>query len=324
MIAFGRRVLRRATRAAARLYAAPLSSCDQHEIQERIKHEPGFEGDFLAAHHVLGAVDRWASELEADEEFQAAIDSPDRGFAALANSRYVKWGAAATGAAMMVVAIVAWQSRLSPDDSVVNRYATAVGEQTEAVLDDGSKVWLNTDSEIVVVITPEQRRVALQRGEAYFAVANDLARPFTVELQGQVITALGTEFNVRRVAGGFQLSLVEGSLAVGRQGQDPLPDGPFVSPVGTEALEFGMEAQVRIAGGTSLWFDTILQRTRVRKEPNIRSSQRWRRGIVSFRDAPFGGIGDGTESLLAQAHCPVGSGIGKTIDRVYNVACHSG
>lgn len=288
MIPFGRRVLRRATRAAARLYAGALSSRDQHEIQERIKHEPGFEEDFLAAHHVLGAVDRWAPELEADEKFQAAIESPARGLAALANRRYVKWGAAATAAAMIVVAIVAWQSRLPPGDSVVHRYATAVGEQTEAVLGDGSRIWLNTDSEIVVTITRGQRRATLQKGEAYFAVARDLTRPFTVELQGQAITALGTEFNIRHVAGGFHLSLVEGSLAVGRQGQDPFPDGPLVSPVGTEALEFGAEDQVRIAGGTSLWFDTTRQRTRVQNEPNIRSAQRWRRGIVSFRDAPLG------------------------------------
>ncbi|MDE1150056.1 MAG: DUF4880 domain-containing protein [Azospirillaceae bacterium] len=52
-------------------------------------------------------------------------------------------------------------------------YSTAVGEQRRLSLADGTRVILDTDSEIRVRLSDRARRVALVRGRASFAVADD-------------------------------------------------------------------------------------------------------------------------------------------------------
>ncbi len=92
-------------------------------------------------------------------------------------------------------------------------FRTAVGERSTVALPDGSSVVLNTDSRIDVAFTPGQRRVRLARGQAWFQIEKDPARPFVVEAAGQRITALGTAFDVRL---GEQLQSVRVTLAEGR------------------------------------------------------------------------------------------------------------
>lgn len=72
------------------------------------------------------------------------------------------------------------------------------GSEFKVVLEDGTEVWLNSDSRLYY---PQQfsgsdRRVKVE-GEAYFAVATDSLRPFYVETGSQVIRVYGTSFNVR-------------------------------------------------------------------------------------------------------------------------------
>lgn len=64
-------------------------------------------------------------------------------------------------------------------------------------LADGSLVQLNAGSAVAFSFDDTQRVVHLLRGEAYFTVAKDPARPFMVDAAGGTVTALGTEFDVR-------------------------------------------------------------------------------------------------------------------------------
>lgn len=88
-------------------------------------------------------------------------------------------------------------------------------------LADGTRVWLNADSQLSY---PEQfaggqERVVRLRGEAYFDVAKDAARPFIVEAGTLATRVLGTQFNVRSYADSEQhVTLVEGSVAVSTNG----------------------------------------------------------------------------------------------------------
>ncbi len=83
------------------------------------------------------------------------------------------------------------------------------------VLADGTKVWLNTLSEIQfpVQFNQAQRTVKL-KGEAYFEVAHDPSKPFFVEVNHQKIEVLGTHFNVNSYDGLVKTTLVEGSVKV--------------------------------------------------------------------------------------------------------------
>lgn len=75
-------------------------------------------------------------------------------------------------------------------------YHTRWGEQREWVLEDGSRVMLNSHSALAVEFSPEQRKISLLEGEAYFQVAHNPARPFVVATAHGVAKVTGTAFNV--------------------------------------------------------------------------------------------------------------------------------
>jgi transmembrane sensor len=89
-------------------------------------------------------------------------------------------------------------------------YATAVGGQAKITLADGSQVQLNTDTAITVAMDARHRTVILKKGEAFFSVRHDAARPFSVLAAGHRIVDLGTEFAVRTNGKRLQVALVQG------------------------------------------------------------------------------------------------------------------
>lgn len=95
-----------------------------------------------------------------------------------------------------------------------NGVSTGIGEQRTLVLEDGSRVYLNTNSRAKVRFDDRTRRVELEQGEALFEVAKQTDRPFEVLAGGQTIRALGTSFVVRRDAERVAVTLVEGKVAV--------------------------------------------------------------------------------------------------------------
>ena len=93
-------------------------------------------------------------------------------------------------------------------------YRTAVGEVRTVTLADGSIVQLNTDTALSVSITEHGRRLTLHRGEAFFTVALDAARPFEVEAGRGTIRALGTAFNVRTGSDRTTVTVTEHSIRI--------------------------------------------------------------------------------------------------------------
>ncbi|MGK6355669.1 FecR family protein [Sphingomonas sp. DT-207] len=93
-------------------------------------------------------------------------------------------------------------------------YRTAIGEQLLVSLADGSRIRLNTDSALRVHRANAGRRISLDRGEAFFDVKHDPARPFEVRARGVTVQAAGTQFDVRRAAGEVQVVLARGAVMV--------------------------------------------------------------------------------------------------------------
>lgn len=77
-------------------------------------------------------------------------------------------------------------------------YATEIGEQRDVALEDGTRVRLDTNSEIHVSMDEKHRRVQLRRGRAHFDVAADPSRPFEVVARDQRVTASRGELDVSR------------------------------------------------------------------------------------------------------------------------------
>ncbi|MDO9418127.1 FecR family protein [Pararhizobium sp.] len=88
-------------------------------------------------------------------------------------------------------------------------YTTRTAENRRISLEDGTVVDLGAGSAFKVEMTPNARKVVLLQGEAFFDVAHDAARPFTVEAGGVDVTVLGTAFDV-------QLSSSETTVALAR------------------------------------------------------------------------------------------------------------
>lgn len=72
------------------------------------------------------------------------------------------------------------------------------GGEFPLTLEDGSKVYFNSETKFryPAKFGKRERRVFLE-GEAYFKVKRDEDRPFIVEMNGNRIEVLGTEFNAR-------------------------------------------------------------------------------------------------------------------------------
>ncbi|MDY6949117.1 MAG: FecR family protein [Pseudomonadota bacterium] len=123
-----------------------------------------------------------------------------------------RWGAArswalAASACLAVVAVVFY---VKNPPAIV----TSVGEQRMLTLADGTRIFVNSDSRLVVRVDARQRHVRLESGEAMFDVAKDPKRPFSVVSAGQEVVALGTSFMVRRDVHRLSVTLMEGAVTV--------------------------------------------------------------------------------------------------------------
>ena len=81
-------------------------------------------------------------------------------------------------------------------DTVNVSYSTAVGQQSTLDLPDGSKLYLNTNSQVKVEFSEGYRNIKLLQGEVHFEVAKDKSRPFRVYAGRGRVQAVGTAFTV--------------------------------------------------------------------------------------------------------------------------------
>jgi len=102
------------------------------------------------------------------------------------------------------------------DPGAWNTLFVPAGKSYAFELADGSKVWMNAVSELKfpLLFTQPERNIAL-KGEAYFKVAHQASQPFTVQVNGLKVQALGTEFNIKSYdKESTFISLVKGSVSV--------------------------------------------------------------------------------------------------------------
>ncbi|WP_407352495.1 FecR family protein [Luteimonas sp. R10] len=192
----------------------------------------------------------------------ALLSVPSARPMAVDRRRRVSMALAACVALVAVAVGLTW--RVSGDPV----YHTAVGEQRTLVLDDGTRIALNTDSRIAVSYGEDERHIRLERGEALFEVARQPGRPFVVQAGEDRVRALGTTFVVRRDRGHLAVALIEGRVEVSR----PSPQGQ-ARPVHATVLSPGE----RITLGPDIR-QTV-------DRPRIEAMAAWRRGEAMFNNA---------------------------------------
>lgn len=126
------------------------------------------------------------------------------------------------------------------NETVFNTIRVPRGGEYYLCLSDGTKVWLNSESELTYPVSSlENARNVYLKGEAYFEVARDEKHPFRVECEDSKITVLGTKFNVMayKGQGNVVTTLVDGRVRVAT-GRDSLMLTPGEQAVsGTDGID---------------------------------------------------------------------------------------
>ena len=148
-----------------------------------------------------------------DEAFKARLLTRTRAPSALWGRRAFIAGLGSACASAAGVAVLGPQRWLE-SEQYAQRYLSHKGERQEHVLPDGSQISLNTDSAVYVSFYRSERRVVLEKGEAFFQVRSEADRPFNVDAGQALIKVTGTRFNVRRDADMVDVVVESGSVRV--------------------------------------------------------------------------------------------------------------
>jgi transmembrane sensor len=159
--------------------------------------------------------------------------------------------------------------------TMVIKVTTSLGEQHSAVLPDHSIVELNTQSEIRVGFTAAERRVELVRGEAFFDVAKDPARPFIVVTDLATAKAVGTRFSVYRALSGTIVTVAEGRVLV--LDKQPKADAPANSAERTDVVEVVPGTQAEAQPGRPVQM----------RKANVERTFAWRERRLVFEGEPL-------------------------------------
>lgn len=184
-------------------------------------------------------------------------------------SRSVRFAAVSAGLALLTA--LSWQAiRFFTDETV---YTTAVGEQRSIRLTDGSVVHLNTQSRLEVEYSNHARALRLLSGEAFFNVARDAHRPFSVDAGKTRIQALGTQFNVYRRSQEVTVAVLEGAVQLTETAAAKQPPQTIfeISPIAIK-LDAGERANVSADG-----------RINKQARPDIADAVAWRERRLVFR-----------------------------------------
>ena len=142
-----------------------------------------------------------------------------------------------------------------------NTLSTPRGGQYAITLVDGTRVWLNSSSSLrfPTSFRDPERTVELS-GEAYFEVAQNREKPFTVKVNDVAVKALGTHFNIMayKDEATINTTLMEGSVAISKWKE-------------TVRLNPGQQAQISENGKIGIV-----------KNADIEQAIAWKKGFFNF------------------------------------------
>ena len=190
----------------ARLQSQEVSATERAQFRQWLEAEPGNQEQFRRSEKLWQLLRVVVRDEHLIDETRRALSSPqDRSPRVYLD----RWAVVAAGFAL--ASIATWWA---VEHVGVRDVETVVGAQQRIVLADGSRVTLNTASQLRIDYRFGRRWIQLERGEALFDVARDSSHPFVVQTTRTVVTALGTEFAVAKSAQGVEVSVLEGRVRV--------------------------------------------------------------------------------------------------------------
>lgn len=201
----------------ARLHDGEITVEQTMEWQHLMAQRPQFAAAYARIAEVWNAMDALpvappvASRQERDDRYDGSV--PVSSWLKRPRAtRMPRWTAGAMAACVVGAAVGYWFIFGTTASGTVLQ--TPRGQNQAFILADGSRVNLGANTRLEIMLGPDYRRVNLIRGEAFFAVAKDPRRPFTVRSGDASVTAVGTEFSVNRAADQVVVAVIEGRVLV--------------------------------------------------------------------------------------------------------------
>lgn len=190
------------------------------------------------------------------------------------NLAFLFWKVAGIAAMIALICVLSCLYFLenNPHDSKFQAVVVPPGQHVELVLEDGSKVWLNSNSVFVYPTTFNKRfRTVQLDGEGYFEVAHDNQKPFIVKTKKYNIRVWGTTFNVyaySKQTNEFETSLINGSVDISSK-----------SDLRRQHIVLQPDEKVSDKKG-------YLQKQAIGSYDRFR----WKDGLICLDDVPFGDL----------------------------------
>ncbi len=165
---------------------------------------------------------------------------------------------------------------------------SGTGDMPVITLADGTSVQLNASSAIAHDFTDKGRVVRLLRGQAFFEVAPDAGRPFTVEAGDVRVTALGTAFDVRLGDTETDVTVTQHAVLV--------------------ELADGKDTSLRVTEGEQAAYDHASRASTVKDKDSMLAAA-WRRGQLVVDNAPLSYVVEEMRRHFAGQIVIAGSGL---------------
>jgi ferric-dicitrate binding protein FerR (iron transport regulator) len=150
-------------------------------------------------------------------------------------------------------------------------FSTPKGVSSQVILPDGTKIGLNSSSEIFVSSNYKKgnRKIKLL-GEAYFEVVKQVESPFEVYVKDTKVKVLGTVFNIRSFPDERETktTLTEGSVRIAHK------DSELVLRPGQQAVTYSTRAGIKV------------------QQVDVEQETGWKDGYFRFYEQPLNVILD--------------------------------
>lgn len=156
-----------------------------------------------------------------------------------------------SGIAAAIAILIFSVITILPED--IEGYSKVMSQNTteNLSLPDGSLVVLNKNTEMNYATNFTDDRSVILEGEAYFNVARDEQKPFTIETDCGKVTVLGTSFNIEEKGDHVNVLVTSGSVRVNSGDQEVVLQKNEMVRCGNNGIE-----RIRIPGGNYLSWKT--------------------------------------------------------------------
>ena len=233
--------------------------------------------------------DSWQEALlqvpdqDAEKRIKLVLDKVDRN-ARGSFLRKLWWIPAAMlflGAFALLYRSAVKQSTLTEKVQHFSTISTGAGQKKTVTLPDGSTVFLNSASSISYGedYNHTERKISL-KGEAFFKVEKDPAKPFIVKFKGLYTKVLGTSFNVNAYLEnkGIEVAVSTGRVEVGK-----------IQNIAVKGSSLAV-----LKAGSQLNYSTSDERM-ILSSVERRTIGDWKQGTLRFKGEDFGAVALGLE-----------------------------